>query len=116
MLDETWFLVAVGIGLLLRSVRNSWLKGLHVSWLSTGGYLCAVAAVLADAAPPVVLVCIILFGVGEFLHQTGSQGIPEEEETTVLQEQLEREERARAARGGAHRSRRGKAPVGRHSR
>ncbi len=73
---ETWVLVALGVGLILRSLRNSVRKGLHVSWLSTAGYLGALAAVLLNATPPVVLACIVIFGVGEFLHQTVAKASP----------------------------------------
>jgi hypothetical protein len=114
---ETWLLVVLGVGLILRSVRNSVRKGLHRSWLSTGGYLGAMTAVLLNAQPPVVLVCVVVFGVGELLHQTGPQGIPEESDPAVLREQLEREARRRARRGTGRRTdHSGHHRLGRHRR
>jgi len=113
---ETWVLVALGVGLILRSLRNSLRKGLNVSWLSTAGYLGALTAVLLDATPPVVLAFIVVFGVGEFLHQTGRQGIPEESDPALLREQLDREARRRAARTGRRTEHDGRHVLGRHRR
>ena len=113
---ETWVLMALGVGLILRSLRNSLRKGLHVSWLSTAGYLGALTAVLLNATPPVVLACIVVLGVGEFLHQTGPQGIPEESDPTLLREQLDREARRRAAKTGRRTDHDGRHALGRHRR
>ena len=111
---ETWILVALGVGLVLRSLWNSERKGLHISWLSTAGYLGALAAVLLGGPPQLLLACIVVFGVGEVLHQTGPQGVPEESDLVVLREQLDRKARRRDARTRRRADPHGQHRLGKH--
>ena len=70
MTGETWALVVLGIGMVLRSVWYS-MSRRHTSWISTVGFLVMCVCLLASAPPSVVLACAVVFAVGEILHQGG---------------------------------------------